>query len=604
MNSSQYLQIGIYLFVLVACVVPLGNYMAAIYTDKLAAPGSRMAGLEALIYRLCRVDSSLDMNWKTYAFAMLIFNTIGLLFVYLLQRVQALVVGLPGLPANIFNPQGLGGVAPDQAFNTAVSFATNTNWQSYGGETTMSYLTQMLALTVQNFVSAATGMAVLAALIRAFARESEHGIGNFWRDMTRSVIYILLPMSFVLALVLVGQGVVQTFAPYATYEPLDRPAVVVDSANSGAAASSASAGPAPAYKIALGPVASQVAIKQLGTNGGGFFNVNSSHPLENPTPFANLLEMLAILIIPAALCQTFGKMVGRPKQGLALLLSMLVLFGAGLAICVTSEAAALLPQANLPLVDGQTGGLLPANMEGKEVRFGIANSALWAVATTAASNGSVNSMHDSFSPLGGLIPMFMMQLGEVVFGGVGSGLYGLLVFAIITVFIAGLMVGRTPEFLSKKIESFEIKMCSLVILFPPMVVLLGTALACICQAGQSAVLNSGPHAFSEILYAFSSAGNNNGSAFAGLSANSLFYNTALGIAMYVARYWLTIPVLAMAGTLVTKKRAPLSPGTMPTDNLLFVTLLVGVVLIFGGLTFVPALALGPIVEHLLMTGGK
>ncbi|MBP6351799.1 MAG: potassium-transporting ATPase subunit KdpA, partial [Candidatus Obscuribacter sp.] len=360
MNSSQYLQIGIYLFVLVACVVPLGNYMAAIYTDKIAAPGSRMAGLEALIYRLCRVDSSLDMNWKTYAFAMLIFNTIGLLFVYLLQRVQALVVGLPGLPANIFNPQGLGGVAPDQAFNTAVSFATNTNWQSYGGETTMSYLTQMLALTVQNFVSAATGMAVLAALIRAFARESEHGIGNFWRDMTRSVIYILLPMSFVLALVLVGQGVVQTFAPYATYEPLDRPAVVVDSANSGAAASSASAGPAPAYKIALGPVASQVAIKQLGTNGGGFFNVNSSHPLENPTPFANLLEMLAILIIPAALCQTFGKMVGRPKQGLALLLSMLVLFGAGLAICVTSEAAALLPQANLPLVDGQTGGLLPA----------------------------------------------------------------------------------------------------------------------------------------------------------------------------------------------------------------------------------------------------
>jgi len=592
MNSNDYLQVGIYLFVLVACVVPLGNYMAAIYSDKLAAPGSSVAGLERLVYRTCRVDSSLDMSWKTYAMAMLIFNTMGLLFVYLLQRVQAIVVGLPGLPDHIFNPQALGGVAPDLAFNTAVSFATNTNWQSYGGETTLSYLTQMLALTVQNFVSAATGMAVLAALIRAFARESERGIGNFWRDLTRSVIYILLPLSFVLAIVLVGQGVAQTFAPYATYEPLEQAhSATTNTAN------------APC-KIALGPVASQVAIKQLGTNGGGFFNVNSSHPIENPTPFSNLLEMLSILIIPAALCQTFGKMVGRPKQGLALLLSMLVLFVAALFVCLSSESAALLPQAHLPLIDGQTGALLPANMEGKEVRFGVVNAALWAVATTAASNGSVNAMHDSFSPLGGLVPMFMMQLGEVVFGGVGSGLYGLLVFAIITVFIAGLMVGRTPEFLSKKIESFEIKMCSLVILFPPMVVLLGTAMACICQAGQGAVLNTGPHAFSEILYAFSSAGNNNGSAFAGLSANAIFYNTALGIAMYVARYWLIIPVLAMAGTLVTKRCAPLSPGTMPTDNLLFVALLVGVVLIFGGLTFVPALALGPIVEHLLMAGGK
>lgn len=592
MNSNDYLQVGIYLFVLVACVVPLGNYMAAIYSDKLAGPGSSVAGLERLVYRICRVDSNLDMSWKTYAMAMLIFNTMGLLFVYLLQRVQAIVVGLPGLPDHIFNPQALGGVAPDLAFNTAVSFATNTNWQSYGGETTMSYLTQMLALTVQNFVSAATGMAVLAALIRAFARESERGIGNFWRDLTRSVIYILLPLSFVLAIVLVAQGVAQTFAPYATYEPLEQ-------------AHSATANTASApYKIALGPVASQVAIKQLGTNGGGFFNVNSSHPLENPTPFSNLLEMLSILIIPAALCQTFGKMVGKPKQGLALLLSMLVLFVAALFVCLSSESAAFLPQAHLPLIDGQTGALLPANMEGKEVRFGVVNAALWAVATTAASNGSVNAMHDSFSPLGGLVPMFMMQLGEVVFGGVGSGLYGLLVFAIITVFIAGLMVGRTPEFLSKKIESFEIKMCSLVILFPPMVVLLGTAIACICQAGQGAVLNTGPHAFSEILYAFSSAGNNNGSAFAGLSANAIFYNTALGIAMYVARYWLIVPVLAMAGTLVTKRSAPLSPGTMPTDNLLFVALLVGVVLIFGGLTFVPALALGPIVEHLLMAGGK
>lgn len=592
MNSIDYLQVGIYLFVLVACVVPLGNYMAAIYSDKLAAPGSSVAGLERLVYRICRVDSSLDMSWKTYAMAMLIFNTMGLLFVYLLQRVQPIVVGLPGLPDHIFNPQALGGVAPDLAFNTAVSFATNTNWQSYGGETTLSYLTQMLALTVQNFVSAATGMAVLAALIRAFARESERGIGNFWRDLTRSVIYILLPLSFVLAIILVGQGVAQTFAPYATYDPLEQ-------------AHSATTNTASApCKIALGPVASQVAIKQLGTNGGGFFNVNSSHPIENPTPFSNLLEMLSILIIPAALCQTFGKMVGRPKQGLALLLSMLVLFVAALFVCLSSESAALLPQAHLPLIDGQTGALLPANMEGKEVRFGVVNAALWAVATTAASNGSVNAMHDSFSPLGGLVPMFMMQLGEVVFGGVGSGLYGLLVFAIITVFIAGLMVGRTPEFLSKKIESFEIKMCSLVILFPPMVVLLGTAMACICQAGQGAVLNTGPHAFSEILYAFSSAGNNNGSAFAGLSANAIFYNTALGIAMYVARYWLIIPVLAMAGTLVTKRCAPLSPGTMPTDNLLFVALLVGVVLIFGGLTFVPALALGPIVEHLLMAGGK
>lgn len=561
--TFDYLQIVLYVFLLLALAIPLGNYMAAVYSDSIFAPENKSSGLERLIYRLCGIDGA-SMDWRTYASAVLVFNAIGLFVVYAVQRLQS----LPFLDPQILNPQALGPVSPDLAFNTAVSFVSNTNWQSYGGETTMSYLTQMFALTVQNFLSAATGMAVLVVLIRAFAGENLTGLGNYFRDMTRTVLYILLPLSTILAIFLIGQGVVQTFGPPVEIAAYQSGSKVI---------------------MPRGPVASQVAIKQLGTNGGGYFNVNSAHPLENPTPLSNFLEMLAILLIPAALCQTFARMTGKIGQGRAFLAAMLILFGAALFFCLWAESTPV-------SVAGQTF----VNMEGKEWRFGVVESALWAVATTAASNGSVNAMHDSFSALGGLMPAFMMQLGEVVFGGVGSGLYGLIVFALITVFIAGLMVGRTPEFLSKKIEAYEIKMCSLVLLVPPLVVLLGTALACSLPAGQGAVLNTGPHAFTEILYAFSSAGNNNGSAFAGLSANNLFYNVALGIAMFASRYWLIVPVLAMAGSLASKSRTPVGPGTMPTDNLLFVVLLVGVVLVFGGLTFVPSLALGPIVEHLLM----
>lgn len=575
MNYSGIWQLVIYMVLLLSFGILLGNYMAAVYEGRFPRSFGVLAKVEALFYKLCGIDANEEMTWQKYAIAMLWFNVLGFFAVYLIQRFQAV------LP---LNPEALGAVSPELAFNTAVSFATNTNWQSYGGETTMSYLTQMLALTVQNFLSAAAGMACLVALIRGFSRHVQKTIGNFWVDLTRSVIYILLPLSLVLAIALVGQGAPQTFNPYQAYKPIE---AVVD-AN----------GKPQDLKIALGPVASQLAIKQLGTNGGGYFNVNSAHPFENPTPLSNFLEVLAILIIPVGLCQTFGKMVGNVRQGLALLAAMTVMFVASLWGCYYFEASPLPPMSacsvNLP------SGELPANMEGKEQRFGIANSALWATATTAASNGSVNSMHDSFSPMGGLFPMLLMQLGEVVYGGVGSGLYGMVVFAIITVFIAGLMVGRTPEYLGKKIESFEIKMCSLVILFPPLVVLLGAAVAASIPEGQSSVCNTGPHAFSEILYAFSSAGNNNGSAFAGLNANTVFYNMALGVAMFIARYYLAVPVLAVAGSLAAKKTLPGGSGTMSTDNWLFVALLIGVVVIFGVLTFVPALALGPIVEHLLM----
>lgn len=555
MNSFDITQIVLFLLALFILAYPLGNYMALVYAGALCPPGSFLKRSEDAVFRLCQIDGEEKMSWQTYAFTMLIFNALGMFFVYAIQRMQAV------LP---LNPESLPAVAPDLAFNTAVSFATNTNWQSYGGETTMSYLTQMFALTGQNFLSAAAGMACLVALIRAFTSAEGKSLGNFWQDIYRSVVYILLPLSLVLSLFLVSQGCPQTFAKYAQYKSYE---MTVSSENKQG-------------KIGLGPVASQVAIKQLGTNGGGFFNTNSAHPLENPTPLSNLAEMLSILLIPAALCQTFGKMVGQNRQGLVLALAMTLMFVVGIAVCYGAEAAA------------------PYYMEGKEVRFGLVNSVLWAVSTTAASNGSVNAMHDSFSPIGGLVPMFMMQLGEVVYGGVGSGLYGMIVFALITVFIAGLMVGRTPEYLQKKVEAFEIKMCSLVILFPPLLVLLGAALAVTIAAGQGAVFNTGPHAFSEILYAFSSAGNNNGSAFGGLSANNQFYNYALGVAMFIARYWLAVPVLALAGSLVGKKQVPQSSGTMPTDNMLFVVLLIGVIIIFGGLTFVPALALGPIVEFL------
>jgi K+-transporting ATPase ATPase A chain len=565
MTTNGVLQLGLYLVVLLVAAWPLGRYMARVYDGK---PHflSWLKGLEHGLYRLAGVDPAGDMTWRQYALAMLAFSLIGLLAVYGLQRFQHV------LP---LNPAAMPAVTPDSSFNTAVSFATNTNWQGYGGEATMSYLTQMLGLTVQNFASAAAGMATLVALIRGFTRKQSAGIGNFWVDLTRSTLYILLPLSLVLAIVLVSQGVVQTFEPYVTATLLE-PTTVTE------------------QTIAVGPAASQIAIKQLGTNGGGFFNVNSAHPFENPTPLSNFLEVLAILIIPAALCFTFGEMVNDRRQGWALLATMMLLFVPLLVVCYAAEQSGN-PRLTALGVD-QAGG----NMEGKEVRNGIANSALWATATTAASNGSVNAMHDSFTPLGGLIPMWLMQLGEVIFGGVGSGLYGLLAFAIVAVFVAGLMVGRTPEYLGKKIEAYEMKMASLVILIPCAVVLVGTAVAVALPQGQATIFNPAAHGFSEVLYAFSSAGNNNGSAFAGLGANTPVYNTALGIAMFLARYWLAIPILAIAGSLAQKKIVPVSTGTLPTHTPLFVILLASVVLIVGALTFLPALALGPIVEQLQM----
>jgi K+-transporting ATPase ATPase A chain len=575
------LQIGLYLLVLLALVKPLGWYMARVYEGKPCGLDRALGPLERLVYRVCRIDPAEEMSWMTYAKAMLVFNLLGLLAVYGLQRAQHL------LP---LNPEGLAAVPPDLAMNTAVSFATNTNWQSYGGETTLSYLTQMLGLTVQNFVSAASGMAVLVALIRGFARRSSQTIGNFWHDLTRSTLYILLPLSLMAAIVLVSQGVVQTLQPYQTVT-LIQPAKDAD----GKAVTE--------QTIAVGPAASQVEIKQLGTNGGGFFNVNSAHPLENPTPLSNFIEVLSILLIGAALCYTFGRMIGDTRQGWAILAAMVVMFVPLLFLAYWAEQTGSPKLAALGVdqqaSDGQPGG----NMEGKEVRFGIAQSAIWATATTAASNGSVNSMHDSYTPLGGLVPMWLMQLGEVVFGGVGSGLYGMLVFAIIAVFVAGLMVGRTPEYLGKKIEAFEMKMAAIVILIPPLVVLVGAAVAVATPWGKAGISNPGPHGFSQILYAFSSAGNNNGSAFAGLNANTPFYNVALAVAMLVARYWLAIPTLAIAGSLARKKATPVSAGTLPTHTPLFVLLLVGAVVLVGALTFVPALALGPIVEQLMMVAG-
>jgi potassium-transporting ATPase potassium-binding subunit len=601
MTGNGLVQLALYVVVLLALAKPLGAYMARVYERRPCGLDRALGWLERLVYRLCGIRPDEEMGWKTYAGTMLLFNLLGALVVYALQRLQG------GLP---LNPQGFGAVSPDSSFNTAVSFATNTNWQGYGGETTMSDLTQMLALTVQNFVSAAAGIAVLVALIRGFARRSAETIGNVWVDLTRTTLYILLPLSLVLALVLVSQGVVQTFKPSVTaavVQPSEYDEPVTD--KNGKPVLDAKGQPTTKKSrlteqvIAVGPAASQVAIKQLGTNGGGFFNVNSAHPFENPTPLSNLLELLAILELSAALCYTFGVMVGDTRQGWAVLAAMTVIFVVLLAVCYSAEqrGAVFVKQGVDHTASAlQSGG----NMEGKETRFGIANSALWATATTGASNGSVNAMHDSFTPLGGLVPMAMIQLGEVVYGGVGSGLYGMLVFAIIAVFVAGLMVGRTPEYLGKKIEAYEMKMSSLVILIPPAIVLIGTAIAVVTTGGKAGPANPGAHGFSEILYAFSSAGNNNGSAFAGLSANTPFYNTALGIAMLFARYWLAVPALAIAGSLARKKLVPAGPGTLPTHTPLFVGLLVGVVVLVGALTFVPALALGPIVEHLTLVAAK
>jgi K+-transporting ATPase ATPase A chain len=577
MTILGWLHLVLYVCVLLLLVRPLGLYMARVYQGQPTWLDVIWRPLERGVYRLAGVQMQKEMDWKTYAIAVLLFNLVGLLAVYIIQRLQGV------LP---LNPQGLGGVSPALAFNTAASFATNTNWQNYAGESTLSYVTQMLGLTVQNFVSAATGMAVLVAFVRAFARRSARTIGNFWVDLTRSTLYILLPLSLVLAVLLVSQGAVQTLSPY-------RSAILLQPTRD------ANGQPVTQQILALGPAASQIAIKQLGTNGGGFFNVNSAHPFENPTPLSNFLEMLAILLIPAGLCYTFGSMVGDTRQGWAILAAMTIILVLMLAVAVWAEQSGN-PSFSVLGVDQQAGDRQPGgNMEGKEVRFGTVNSALWATLTTAASNGSVNSIHDSFMPLGGLVPMWLMQLGEVVFGGVGSGLYGMLTFAIIAVFVAGLMVGRTPEYLGKKIETYEMKMAALIILVPVLIVLVGAALAVVTPEGKAAVRNPGPHGFSEILYAFSSAGNNNGSAFAGLAANIPFYNIALALAMLVARYWLIIPTLAMAGSLVRKKIVPISAGTLPTHTPLFIGWLMAVVIIVGALSFFPALALGPIVEHLM-----
>jgi K+-transporting ATPase ATPase A chain len=630
MTLNAWVQLGLFLAVLLALAKPLGWYMARVYQGQPCGMDRVFGWLERLTYRAAGVDPAREMPWRAYTVAVLLFNVIGLIVVYVLLRLQH------WLP---LNPQGFDANTPDSAFNTAVSFATNTNWQGYGGENTMSYLSQMLGLTVQNFVSAATGMAVLVALVRGLVRRTppvsppsqggdqpmsppsqggdEGGVGNFWVDLTRTTLYVLMPLSVILAVLLVSQGVIQNFRGYQQVALL-QPATIEEPVNGadGKPLTGADGKPVTEKKtvteqtLPMGPAASQIAIKQLGTNGGGFFNVNGAHPYENPNPLTNFFELLAILLISAALCHTFGYMVGDGRQGWAVLTAMLVIF-VPLAIgCMAAEEHGVPALTELGADQAPSPLQSSGNMEGKEVRFGVASSGLWATATTAASNGSVNSMHDSYTPLGGLVPMWMMQLGEVIFGGVGSGLYGMLMFAIVAVFVAGLMVGRTPEYLGKKIEAFEMKMASLTILIPPLVVLIGTAVAVMGpgleykapDTGEvkSQLNNRGAHGFSEVLYAFSSAGNNNGSAFAGLNANEPFYNTALGIAMLIARYWLIIPVLAIAGSLARKKFTPPGAGTLPTHTPVFIVMLVGIVLLVGALNFVPALALGPIVEHLQM----
>ncbi len=576
MSSNAGLQVLIFLVALLALALPLGAYMARVFSGEATLAQRVLGPIERGIYRLAGVREDEDMPWHRYAGAVLVFNLAGALVVYGLQRAQR------WLP---LNPANMGAVSPEVSFNTAVSFATNTNWQAYSGETSMSFLTQMLALTVQNFVSAATGIAVLIALMRGFTRREATGLGSFWVDLTKATLYVLVPLSFALALVLVSEGVVQTFTPSVS-------ATWIEAGATGARAQS----------IALGPAASQIAIKQLGTNGGGFFNANAAHPFENPTPLSNFVQLLAIVLIPASLCFTFGRQVKDRRQGWALLGAMLVIFVPLVFATIAAEQAGN-PNLTALGVDPSASAMSSGgNMEGKETRFGITQSALWATATTAASNGSVNAMHDSFTPLGGVAPLWLMQLGEIVFGGVGSGLYGMLVYAIIAVFIAGLMVGRTPEFLGKKIEAYEMKMASLVILLPSAAVLIGTAIACLVPEGARAVANPGPHGFTEILYAFSSGANNNGSAFGGLTVNGRFYSTAIGLCMLIGRYWVIVPVLAIAGSLAKKKSIPPSSGTLPTHTPLFVGLLVATIVLVGALTFLPALALGPVVEHLSLAG--
>jgi len=572
--------LALYLAIALICVKPLGLYMANVLEARPIWPVRTGARAEGFIYRLCGIDPAAQMSWQRYAVALLVFNALGTLLVYALQRLQ---YWLP------LNPQHFTAVSPESSFNTAVSFVTNTNWQGYAPESTMSYLTQMAGLAVQNFLSAATGIVVAVALIRGLARHSVKAIGNFWADLTRSTLYVLLPIAFVLALALVGQGVIQNLSAYKTVTML-QPVMYQNVTTQ-------------TQTLPMGPVASQEAIKELGTNGGGFFNANSAHPYENPTPLSNLLEMLAIILIPASLTYTFGHLVGDTRQGWAVLGAMAILFVALYATCVHYEQLGN-PRIAALGVDQAPTALQPGgNMEGKEARFGMADSALFVTIATSTSTGAVDSTPDSFTPLGGFVPLFAMMLGEVVFGGVGTGLYSMLVFAIVGVFIAGLMIGRTPEYLGKKIESFEIKTSSIAILVMPFIVLAGTALAVSAAAGKAGVANPGAHGFSEILYAFTSASNNNGSAFAGISANTVFYNTALGLCMWVGRFWPIVAVLAIAGALAQKKRIPVTAGTMPTNGPTFIILLIGTVLLVGALTFVPALALGPIVEHLTLWGG-
>jgi K+-transporting ATPase ATPase A chain len=564
MTANGWIQIALFCLAIIVCVKPLGLYMARLFEGERTFLSPVLGPVERGIYRLCGIKGE-EQHWTTYTIAMLAFSIAGFLSLYLMQRLQAV------LP---FNPQGLAGTTPDLSFNTAISFVTNTNWQSYAGESTLGYLVQMLGLTVHNFVSAATGIALAIALIRGFARRSAKTLGNFWVDLTRCTLYVLLPMAVLMALFLVWQGVPQNLGAYTSAVGLEGIKQL----------------------IAQGPVASQEAIKMLGTNGGGFFNVNSAHPFENPNGLTNLVEMWSILVVSAALTYTFGRMVKDTRQGWAIFAVMGLLFLGGLAPTYWAEG-----QGNAAVAAShvQQNG----NMEGKEVRFGVANSALWATATTDASNGSVNAMHDSFTPLGGLIPIINIELGEIVFGGTGSGLYGMLLFAVTAMFVAGLMVGRTPEYLGKKIEAKEVKMAMLAILCLPLSILGFTALASVTKLGLAGPLNTGPHGFSEILYAFTSATGNNGSAFAGLTANTVFYNTCLGLAMLIGRFAFIVPMMAVAGSLAAKKIVPTSAGTFPTHGGLFVGLLIGVILIVGGLTFFPALSLGPIVEHLAMQAG-
>jgi potassium-transporting ATPase potassium-binding subunit len=597
MTANDFIQIGIYLVVLLLLVKPVGRYMRHVYDDQPNRITKIGGGVERFIYRLCGVDAKEDMTWKHYAIAMLLFNVCGMVAVYVLQRTQQ------WLP---FNPQHFPALTPDLSINTAISFITNTNWQAYSGESAMSYLTQMAGLAVQNFLSAATGIAVAIAVIRGFARKTAKGVGNFWVDLTRTTLYVLMPISFVLAMLLVSQGVIQNLKPY-----VDVPVVqtttyanpVTDAAGNPVKDAAGNAVTKPAQltteTLPMGPAASQIAIKMLGTNGGGFFGANSAHPYENPTPFSNFLEMLAIFLIPGALCITFGEMVGDRRQGWAILATMLVIF-IPLTIGVTAAEQAGNPILHSLSIDQHASALQSGgNMEGKETRFGIVASSLFTAITTAASCGAVNNMHDSLTPLGGLVPMWLIQLGEVIFGGVGSGLYGMLAFAVVAVFIAGLMVGRTPEYLGKKIEAYEMKMASLAVLIPCALVVICTAIAVMTPTATATIGNPGAHGFSEMLYAVTSATGNNGSAFGGLSPNIPFWNVMLSVCMFWSRYTLAIAMLALAGSVAAKKHVPESAGTLPTHTPLFVTLLASVVIIVGALTFLPALALGPIAEYLM-----